>query len=68
MIWVEICGPRQACTVKNLSVSLTKNHHDNTDVISDLFNAISSQNLQQTAQLMLPMSSANILERFQVGL
>ncbi|XP_076807630.1 polycystin family receptor for egg jelly-like [Clavelina lepadiformis] len=67
MIWVEICGPRQACTVKNLSVSLTKNHHDNTDVISDLFNAISSQNLQQTAQLMLPMSSANILERFQIS-
>ncbi|CAK8686934.1 unnamed protein product [Clavelina lepadiformis] len=67
MIWVEICGPRQACIVKNLSVSLTKNHHDNTDVISDLFNAISSQNLQQTAQLMLPMSSANILERFQIN-
>ncbi|CAK8686922.1 unnamed protein product [Clavelina lepadiformis] len=67
MIWVEICGPGQACTVKNLSVSLTKNHHDNTDVISDLFNAISSQNLQQTAQLMLPMSSANILERFQIN-
>ncbi|XP_076807627.1 polycystin family receptor for egg jelly-like [Clavelina lepadiformis] len=67
MIWVEICGPRQACTVNNISVSLTKNHHDNTDVISDLFNAISSQNLQQTAQLMLPMSSANILERFQIN-
>ncbi|XP_076807291.1 polycystin family receptor for egg jelly-like isoform X2 [Clavelina lepadiformis] len=67
MIWVEICGPGQACTVKNLSVLLTKNHHDNTDVISDLFNAISSQNLQQTAQLMLPMSSANILERFQIS-
>ncbi|CAK8687031.1 unnamed protein product [Clavelina lepadiformis] len=66
-IWVEICGPRQACTVKNLSVSLTKNHRDNTDVISDLFNANSSQNLQQTAQLILPMSSANILEQFQIN-
>ncbi|XP_076803268.1 polycystin family receptor for egg jelly-like [Clavelina lepadiformis] len=65
-ISTAICGLRQSCTEKNLTVTLRKTPDVNKHLTSDVFYAISSHNLQKTAQVIPPLSSAKILKPFLI--
>ncbi|XP_076799719.1 polycystin family receptor for egg jelly-like [Clavelina lepadiformis] len=65
-ISIAICGLRHSCTEKTLTVTLRKTPDVNKHLTSDVFYAISSHNLQRTAQVIPPLSSAKILKPFLI--
>ncbi|CAK8677462.1 unnamed protein product [Clavelina lepadiformis] len=65
-ISIAICGLRHSCTEKILTVTLRKTLDVNKHLTSDVFYAISSHNLQRTAQVIPPLSSGKILKPFLI--